>query len=173
MRDRNKKSIHKYMRSLHRDIGFFVIGLLVIYTLSGILLTYKNTSFLKYETLIIKTLSPNLNVDELRRALHKKKLKVLKENGDIIYFENGSYDRMTGTAKYTKKVLPFVLDKFTKLHKSSNSDSIHWFITFFAILILFLVISSFWMLKPGTKLFKRSIYITIAGVLVAIIMIFL
>lgn len=35
------KNIQHYMRVLHRDIGFFVIALTVIYCVSGIILTYE------------------------------------------------------------------------------------------------------------------------------------
>ena len=43
MEEQEKKSINHFVRSLHRDIGFFVIGLTIIYSISGIVLTYRDT----------------------------------------------------------------------------------------------------------------------------------
>jgi len=42
---KGKKSINYYMRVLHRDIGFFIAGLLIIYALSGIVMIYRDTSY--------------------------------------------------------------------------------------------------------------------------------
>lgn len=52
MEKKEKKSINHYMRSLHRDIGFFVIGLIVIYSISGVVLIYRDTNFLKHDAVI-------------------------------------------------------------------------------------------------------------------------
>ena len=52
MEEKENKSINHCIRSLHRDIGFFIIGLTIIYSMSGIVLTYRDTNFLKHETLI-------------------------------------------------------------------------------------------------------------------------
>ncbi len=38
MEPKKSKSFNYYMRTLHRDIGFFAFGLIVIYILSGIVL---------------------------------------------------------------------------------------------------------------------------------------
>lgn len=40
-------TIHYWIRSLHRDIGFFLVGLTLVYVLSGILLIYRDTGFLQ------------------------------------------------------------------------------------------------------------------------------
>ena len=49
MKAKEKKSVHYYMRSLHRDVGFLVLGFTFIYALSGIVLVYRDTDFLKSE----------------------------------------------------------------------------------------------------------------------------
>ena len=43
-----KKSLNQLMRAWHRDIGFFIIGLVIIYALSGIALIFRDTDFLKH-----------------------------------------------------------------------------------------------------------------------------
>ena len=40
------KNMRYYMRFLHNNIGFFIVGLVVIYSLSGILQIYRDTDLL-------------------------------------------------------------------------------------------------------------------------------
>jgi hypothetical protein len=173
MEEKENKSINNCIRSLHRDIGFFVIGLTIIYSISGIILTYRDTNFLKYETLVEKTLSPNMEASELGKVLHLRDFKFLKNEGEIEYFQNGTYNKSTGFVKYSKKELPPILNKLTNLHKASSRNLKHLFSTIFGILLLFLAISSFWMFKTKTKLFRRGICIAGLGVVFAIILLVL
>jgi hypothetical protein len=173
MERKEKKSINYYMRALHRDIGFFVIGLTVIYSLSGILLIYRDTSFFKHEKQIERKLNPGIPESELGMVLHVKDFDVIKTDGDIVYFHNGTYNKTTGVANYKDKILPAFLDKFNNLHKASNRALVHWFTTIFGILLFFLAISSFWMYKPNTRLFRRGFILTGIGLLAAILLLFL
>ncbi|MFT5729319.1 MAG: hypothetical protein ACI8PB_003484 [Desulforhopalus sp.] len=95
-----KESMYRWMRVLHRDIGFFVIGLTVIYGISGIMLTYRDTGFLKTETQIEKTIDSGLGVNQLGRTLHLKGIKVLSEDEKQIHFTSGTYNKETGFASF-------------------------------------------------------------------------
>lgn len=173
MQQKEKKSFSQYMRSLHRDIGFLVMGLTIIYCVSGIMLIYRHTGLLKHETLIEKQISPDLEATELCGVLRLRNFKVLGEEDNVIYFNAGTYNKTTGLAVYSVKKLPPLLNKFTRLHKSSNKNSIHWFTTVFGILLLFMAISSLWMLKFKEKLYHKGIYIMGIGILAAIILLLL
>ena len=118
MSSNKKRSIRANMRILHRYIGFFLIGFTVVFSLSGIVLVYRDTDFLKSETRVEKTVAPNLEAGELGKALHLRKLKVTGNEGDSILFEGGRYNKETGVAVYTEKKLPFLLEKCGGLHKS-------------------------------------------------------
>lgn len=165
-----KKSINYYMRKLHRDFGFFIIGLTIIYALTGIILIFRDTNFLKSEVLIEKSLAPNMAASDLGNVLRKKDFKVLKTAGDTLYFKEGTYNRSTGAVSYTENELPSLLKRATLLHKSSTRTLLFVFPLIYAALLLFLAISAFWMFKPNTKLFKRGIIIAIAGVITAIVL---
>jgi hypothetical protein len=168
--EKQKRTLNHDMRALHRDIGFFVVGLIILYSLSGIVLIYRDTDFLKHEAQIEKKLSPNLQVSELGAMLRLKDFKVLKTEGDILYFPNGSYNALTGVAEYTRKELPVWLDKFCNLHKTASQNPAHWFTTVFGALLFFLAISSFWMFKAGTRLFRRGIIIAGTGIVFTVIL---
>jgi hypothetical protein len=170
MENAKRKSIYSWMRLLHRDIGFFAIGLTVIYCISGIMLTYRDTDFLKSETQIEKSTEPGLSANQLGRVLHLKSLNVINENEKEISFTDGTYNKETGVASYTSKELPALLRAFNSLHFVSSQDSRHWFTALYAISLLFLAISSFWMYKPGSKHFKRGIIISISGVVFSILL---
>lgn len=99
MENKEKKSKTHYMRSLHRDIVFFVIGLIVIYSISGVVLIYRDTNFLKHDAVVEKKLSPDMDVSELGKVLRLRDFKVVKTNGQIVHFQNGTYNKKTGIAK--------------------------------------------------------------------------
>jgi len=167
-----KRSIYYYLRTLHRDIGFFLVGLTMIYCISGILLIYRGTGFLQYKETIQKKISVGLNTNELEKTLGLRHFKIEKQDDKTVYFNGGSYDRSTGVATYTKSEFPAVLNMFKNVHTITSRNTMHLFATVYAILLLFLAISSFWMYKPGTKLFRRGISFSTAGVILAAVLMF-
>lgn len=173
MSSHEKKSINYYMRALHRDIGYFVIGLTIIYGLSGIILLYRDTDFLKTERAIERQLDANISEQDLGRSLHMRDFEVVKTEGDVVYFKNGTYNKATGKANYTDKTIPPFLDKFNQFHKTASSKLVHYFGVMYAVMLLFLAISSYWMYKPKSKMFRRGIILSALGIVCAIIILFL
>lgn len=167
------KDTRTFMRITHRYLGYFLAGIMAVYAVSGVLLVYRDTDFLKKEKKYEKTIAKNLNEKELGKELKMKNFEVEKTEGDILKFKQGTYNSVTGEAKYSKKELPFVLDKMTKLHKAQSKDTLSPLNTFFGIALFFFVISSFWMFNPKTKAFKRGMIFTIAGLVVSIILLFI
>ena len=161
-----------YMRIIHRYLGFFLVGIMAMYSISGIVLVFRNTDFLKKEIQIEKTVEANLSPQKLGGAIKVKRLKVDKQEAGIYYFKNGTYNSQTGVAKYTKKELPFVLDRMTHLHKATTDDPLFFLNIFFGLSLLFFVISSFWMFMPSSDVFKKGIYFTIGGIVLTLILLF-
>ncbi len=173
MEQKERKPLHYYMRLLHRDIGFLVLGLTIVYCVSGILLIFRDTDLFKHEVTTERTLSPNLSADELGQTLHQRGFSVSKDENGIIYFQNGTYNKITGVASYTSKELPLIINKFNSLHKSASRNWVHWLTTLYGILLLFLAISSFWMFKPSSKLFRRGMYFAGSGIALTIVLLLL
>lgn len=172
MEPSEKKPFVHSVRALHRDLGYFVVGLTVIYALSGIVQSYRDTGFLKRETRIEKKVPPNLEPAELGQALHIRDFRVTRTEGDTTYFRGGQYDRGSGIVAYTTKDLAFPLNRFVTLHKASSESLASWFAAVYGVLLLFLAISSFWMFRSGTSLFRRGMYLAVAGVVVAVVLLF-
>lgn len=168
----NRKPLSYTMRILHRYIGFFLAGIMAVYAISGVVLIFRETSFLKREKQVEKTIVPNADPAELGKLLGIKNLKISKTEGDIIYFENGNYSIVTGKSNYTTKELPFILSKLTKLHKATTKQPLYWLNIFFGLSLLFFVVSSFWMFRPSTAIFKKGIYFTIAGIVLVLVLLY-
>jgi len=167
------KNIRWYMRFMHNKIGFFIVGLVIIYSLSGIVQTYRDTDLLKQVINHEQTLAPNLTEAQLGASLKMKNLKVVKTENNILYFKDGTYDAGSGIVKYTTKEWYPLIHKVTELHKSNSKSITHYFTVLFSVLLLFMCISAFWMFKPGTKMFSSGVYLTIAGIIAAILLLFI
>ncbi|MFN4364691.1 hypothetical protein [Chryseobacterium hispalense] len=167
------KDTRSFMRITHRYLGYFLAGIMTVYAVSGVLLVYRDTDFLKKEKKYDKVIGKNLDEKALGKELKIKNFEVEKTEGTVLKFKQGTYDAATGQAKYSKKELPFVLDKMTKLHKAQSKDTLSPLNTFFGISLFFFVISSFWMFNPKTKAFKRGMIFTIAGLVVSILLLLL
>lgn len=161
------------MRIWHRYLGYFLAGIMAVYAISGVVLIFRDTDFLKQEKLMEKKLSAGLAIDSVGRAIRMRDLKAEEEKGDLIVFKQGTYNKVTGDVKYTVKQLPYVMDKLTKLHKANSKSTLYFLNVFFGVSLLFFVVSSFWMFLPKTTIFKKGLYFTLAGLIFTLIILFI
>jgi len=169
-----KKTLQQIMRALHRDIGFFLIGITIIYCISGIVLTYRDRGWLRYETIVENNIQPRLSLNNFSE-INRGRIMVRDYDGENIYFmgrgiKDGKYHQPTGKITYKTMQYPYILSKFNQLHLTSGRSPIHFFTALYGVLLAFLAISSFWMYKPGSKMLKRGIYLSIAGVVASILL---
>ena len=160
------------MRIIHRYLGFFLAGIMIVYALSGIVLTFRNTDYLKKEILIEKNLPRNIPPEDLVKALGKGRFRIDKEEGDLLYFEGGTYNKKTGVANYSEKKLPLLLENMNKIHKMHSGHPLFWLGIFFAISLLFFAVSAFWMFRPTTSVFKKGLYFTLGGIALTVALLF-
>ncbi|GMN05706.1 hypothetical protein MTsPCn5_10950 [Croceitalea sp. MTPC5] len=165
-----QREVSNKMRIYHRYLGFFLAGIMAVYALSGVVLIFRDTDFLKKEILNEKQVAANLNAEQLGKEIKIKRLKFSEVSDGIATFKGGSYNTQTGEVSYTTKRLPLVLDKMTHLHKAKSSDPLYFLNMFFGGALLFFVISSFWMFLPNTTIFKKGMYFAAAGVVLTLIL---
>jgi uncharacterized iron-regulated membrane protein len=165
--------MNEKMRLYHRYLGYFLAGIMAVYAVSGIVMIFRDTNFLKNERQVEKQLKPHLKSEDLGRELRIKDFKIQNESGDIVTFTQGTYDKQTGKANYKVKELPYFMDKLTKLHKASTKQSLFFLNVFFGLSLLFFVVSSFWMFLPKTSVFKKGLYFALAGIVLTLILIFI
>jgi hypothetical protein len=170
MENKEKKSINHYIRLLHRYLGFFFVGFVLIYVLAGLTLIFRDTDFLKKEKTVKITLPADTKTSDLGPALRLREFKILKSEGNVIFFQGGTFNTSTGIAELTVNELIFPLNKFTNLHKTPSKNPFHWITLIFGTVILFLAISSFWMFNRKSKVFRNGLYIILAGFIFAVLL---
>jgi len=168
----NNRQISLKTRVLHRYLGFFLVGVMAMYAISGIIMIFRETNFLKSKTIETRQLETNLTGGELSPKL-RMAVKVDRKEGDTLYFKDGNYNQATGLATVTKMKLPFVLEKMERLHKATTNSPLYFFNIFFGLSLLFFVLSAFWMFLPSMPIFKKGMYYAIGGVILTLIMLFL
>ena len=159
-------------RVLHRYLGYFLAGIMMIYALSGITLIFRKTDTFKVSIHKEVTLEPGLDATALGKALRIRDLTPIDNDGTILVFEEGAYDAVSGKATYTAKELPVWLDKITHLHKATTEDPLYYFNIFFGLALLFLAISSFFMFAKTSLIFKKGLWFTLGGIILVIIMLY-
>ena len=134
---------------------------------------FRNTDYMHKDVVEQRTLDEGTKPEEIGSKLRLKNFKIESTEGNTIVFNGGTYDLDTRLATYTKKELPYVLKKMTDMHKATSDRPLFFLNIFFGVSLLFFVISSFWMFLPGTSIFKKGMYFTAAGLLLALLIIFI
>lgn len=160
------------MRILHRYLGFFLVGIMAVYAMSGTVMIFRTTDFLKRERIVEINLEPHVEAQDLGQHMRIPGFQVISEDANTIFFKEGSYDKNTGVAEYTSMRLPFFLDNMTKLHKATTDSPVFWLNIFFGFSLLFFVVSTFWMFAIKTSIFKNGLYFTIGGIILTLILLF-
>lgn len=160
------------MRIIHRYLGYFLAGIMAMYAVSGIIMIFRETDFLKNEVVTVRELEPNLTGGELSPKL-RMAVKVDKKEGDILYFKDGKYNQKTGVAEVKKMQLPFVLEKMERLHKATTDSPVYFLNIFFGASLLFFVLSAFWMYTPKMPVFKKGMYFATAGIVLTLVLVFI
>ena len=160
---------HNSIRKYHRWMGFFLAGIMAIYAVSGVLLIFRKTDFLKFPQTEIRQLTPGLQVKSLDENLQLNDFKVESESNDLIIFNSGEYDKNTGQLVTTKLDYPLVLAKLVKLHKATHKSPLFFLNITFGVALLLFVVSAFLMFMPKLPFFKNGVKISIAGALFALL----
>ena len=178
-----KTKWRKWLRSLHRDLGYFFAGLTCIYALSGILLNEKiegnDPAYAEIE--IQKNLDKPYSLEELKSnwTVIFPEGPVLthilpSENDFMIYVKGGEglyvIDKSQINIRIYKerKFIKFIND----IHYNQGKR-FSWMAHLFAVILLFFAISGLFLVKGKNGLAKRGIWLLIGGVLLPIIVYYL
>ena len=165
----SRKSQEKF-REFHRYLGFFLAGIMAVYALSGIVLTFRNTDTFKTKEMVSMVVEPGLNAETLGSAL-KTRIRVEKEDElQIVFNGDGTYNRATGETKYTNTKYPVLLEKMNKLHLMNTTNSLFWLAIFFGLALLFFSVSAFFMFNTGAPIYKKGLYFAIAGAALTVVL---
>ena len=165
----SRKSQEKF-REFHRYLGFFLAGIMAVYALSGIVLTFRNTDTFKKKEVVEVILEPGLTTETLGPAL---KSRIIVENTDgiqIFFNGGGTYNIATGQTKYSETKYPLLLEKMNKLHLMNTTNPLFWLAIFFGLALLFFSVSAFFMFNTGASIYKKGLYFAIAGAALTVVL---
>jgi hypothetical protein len=181
------KTLRKWSRILHRDIGYFFIGTTLIYALSGIALNHINdwnpnysVEVNKFKTTIelnkddnIKEHIKNLLQEVAPRAVYKKHyypqknlLKIFLKGGSSIVVNTVSGN---GRAEFLKKRPVFYQSNF--LHYNPHKWWM-WFSDAFAGALILFAVTSFFMVKGPKGMRGRGGIYTALGFIVPLLFLY-
>jgi hypothetical protein len=180
------KWLRKWSRILHRDIGFFFIGTSLIYGLSGIALNHLNDWNPSYS---VKLTPFNTELNLSKGATDDTIIALVEKEGNGLSYKSHYYPeeelikiflkggstilvRTTtgqGQSEFLEKRPVFYEANY--LHYNPN-DWWMWFSDLFAVALIFLAISSFFMIKGNKGVTGRGgIYVAI-GIILPILFLF-
>lgn len=176
------KTLIKWLRILHRDIGYAAVGLTIIFSVSGIAVNHvhdwnpnysieqSSVKVLPVESRtrdgILAEVLPRLNLakDDIRNAFRPN-----PDNIEI-YLEDGTIfiNLISGVGRKESFSKRSIIYDFNFLHLNSGNDFWKWFSDLFAFSLIFLAISGLFIVK-GKKGFKwRGLILTLLGLLIPV-----
>ena len=174
-------------RNLHRDLGYFYIGLIVSFAFSGLLMNHRDmwhpekyttetkaiTVKLPEENKIDEKFSEDLGKklgidDKMRRHNIKKEVfKISFENHDV------EINMKTGKGEIVSFVKTPIISHAMKLHKNTSNFWIYYS-DIFAISLIIIALTGTLMIKAGKFSWKnRGWKLAVAGVVFPLLFLFL
>ena len=170
-------------RNLHRDLGYFYIGLIISFAFSGILMNHREHWHPEKYTVQTKQISVNipkdteitekyaeelgkqLGIDDKirRHKVKKDELKISFEKNDV------EIDLKTGKGEIVTFMKTPIISQTMKLHKNTSN----WWIYYsdiFGISLITIAITGAIMIKVGKNTFsKRGWKLALAGLIVPLL----
>lgn len=171
------------IRNLHRDLGYFYIGLIISFAASGILMNHReywHPEKITVETKQIQVTLPSeekLNeafADSLGKALgieDKIRRQNVKKDNYRISFEKHDVeiDMKTGKGEIVSFTKTPIISQMMKLHKSTSNLWIYYG-DIFGISLIVIALTGMLMIKAGKFSFKnRGWKLALAGILFPLI----
>jgi hypothetical protein len=194
-----KKSLSNISRSLHRDLGYFFIGITLIYAITGFILSARGLGWFKYDYNFQTNISKNISSDDFKEKLiteakngkldyiykvgtksvvekNIKRLTFSKEENDTLYFDykymHVIYNKNSGEANIDYKSYPAFLQMFISSHLSSNNRAWYYLALVYSIVLAFFALSAIVMVKGKYGFKKRGLSLMLAGILTVAIFLF-
>jgi hypothetical protein len=178
-------NIRKTLRSLHRDFGYFVVGITFIYTVSGIALNHRqdwNPHYLLISEELTLPVSGQVEFskNEINEFLKKfefdpvYKKHFVTKSGDIkVFVEEGTviYSPQKGKAELEiLKKRPFFF-QINKIHLAQTGYLWIWISDAMAVFLLFVAISGLFLLKGKYGIKGRGLWLTGLGIVIPLVII--
>lgn len=172
---------------VHRDLGYFFFGMVIIYAISGIAINHLadwNPNFVS-ETKEIKLNEPL----DIRTLDKEKMITILDQIGEgefynkhffpnnktvKIYIKGGTgfIDLETGLGKIVRQKKRFMFNEFNFLHYNAPKKLWTLFADIFAIALVLLALSGLFIIKGKNGIKGRGGWLVSAGIIIPFILYF-
>lgn len=174
-------------RAIHRDLGYFYVGLIISFAVSGIMMNHRNqwhpekyviekSSFQITpleesqinDSVVQEIVKANGINDKFRRqSIKKGELRVSLEKTDI------DIDLKTGKAEVTSFIHTPVISQIMKLHKNTSDWWIYYGDIFGLSLITIAITGTMLLAKSKYSFKRRGWKLALAGVVFPLVVLFL
>ena len=180
---------NKTLRSLHRDVGYFFIGLFISFAISGIALNHRskwNPNRYKYDFRKVQTnfrlTNKTISVDSINSFSTANQLKnyrgfIFRSDSSLfIGYDNADATIFLGNGSGEINIwrpVP-ILHQLVSLHTSFEKDN--WYALYsdgFCLGILFIVTTGMFLVKGKNSFMKRGWLLALIGVVIPIIALFI
>jgi hypothetical protein len=175
--------IRKLLRILHRDFGYFIVGMTIVYALSGIYLNHRHDFNPDYKIFItdFQVELPSKSIfteNDIKNALQSVRDEVVYKKHYInnqglikIFIENGEAVINPSTGKGTMQYLqrrPFIFS-INMLHRANLGTLWKWISDLMAVILIFVAVSGLFILK-GKRGFNRwGWWLMVGGIVVPLV----
>ncbi len=193
------KSLSNISRSLHRDLGYFFIGITLIYAITGFILSARGLGWFKYDYNFRTNISKNISSENFKEKLiseakgrkldyiyklgtkdvvekNIKRLTFLKEENSTLYFDykymHVIYNKNSGETNINYKSYPAFLQIFISSHLSTNNRAWYYLAMVYSVVLAFFALSAMVMVKGKYGFKKRGLSIMLAGIITVVIFLF-
>lgn len=175
-------SFRRWMRVIHRDLGFLMVGVSLVYALSGILLNHMNGEDPAFHTEHYSLdAGKGLSGEDLsfwwndRKELPPlRKVMTIDSNRRRLMLQGGVgvYDATTGKIQYEKHTKRQFIYWINKLHYNKVKG---WSVMadFFAVSLIFFALSGLVMMKGKNGIAGRGKWYLLIGLLIPVLYIVL
>lgn len=178
----NSKKIRKWLRIIHRDLGYFAVAISLLYAISGIILNHKKQGVdPAYKVILVESsLNKQLSLTEFHSAWEAKNFgvpltKVISKPDGYKFFLAG------GTGLYTSSTGYLSFEYYKKRPITHFINLLHlnqknrWTLVgdFSAIALMFLAISGLFMVAGKKGFRKRGIWFMVAGFILVVVFVWI
>ncbi|WP_413288125.1 PepSY-associated TM helix domain-containing protein [Bdellovibrio sp. HCB337] len=167
-------------RSFHRDVGYFCVGLIIIYSISGIAVNHVDSWNPSYvitrSEQVLKDVSGKPDSEEFQQALAKRLginarflSSVRDSNEETLFFYEGTRVawnevKQQASIETTEKRIGLFFANYLHLNKAKRVWS--YVADVFAVLLIYLSLSGLFMLKGANGFGRRGWFFVSAGLVI-------
>lgn len=197
---KQNKSLRSVSKSLHRDFGYFFIGVTIFYTFTGFILSVRNLDWFKKDYIFQTNISKNIEVKEFKERIVKeltegkfdtiynpttknsvkgaiRKLKFIKEKKRLFYFEYSTlkikYNQNSGETDVIYRGFPTFLQKLINAHLASSNKIWFYMAVIYSIVLTFFALSAVVIVTGKYGFKKRGFLFMMVGFVAMTVFLFL